>query len=318
MGSSILGGDAGGSGVHELIVRYEQPIEPYRIHADPAPQWLDELELKPAPPHHRMGIHAMDMDDWFVIDGLRELELALRDRLLSECRDEVFAALPAAEPAAEETYRLVRDWLSARDLLHDAVGHADDHPLAAAGRLVQDDLCLMIRHEDGWRLDGAVVCFPSVWRLSEKLGHSAAHIHQPVDHYADELAAKVDRFFDRLEVRKPVWRRNLSLKPTHALYLPVSKRAAQAVKVDIAEDGAPYWMRSERQTLRKLPGTGAILFTIRTQLAPVSVLRERPDRAQDLVAMYRSWDDRMAQFKMADSDISANLMPWLERVAASA
>ena len=36
-------------------------------------------------------------------------------------------------------------------------------------------------------------------------------------------------------------------------------------------------LRFERQTLRRLPGTGAIVFTIRTYLTPLSEIRGRSD-----------------------------------------
>lgn len=286
-------------------------------YSDRSPGWLDELDLKLAPPHQRMGTHALDLADWFVIDEHRQRELELRERLLTERRSKVFAVLPSAESAAEEVFELISEWAAKRGLgaLHDRT--ADAHPLIAAAQLVQDDLCLMVHRDGDWHLDGGVLTFPSVWKLTDKLGLPTAAVHDPVPHYAAELAPKVDRFFDRLGVDRPVWRRSLSLKPTNALYLPVSKAEADpSTSITVNDDGEPYWLRTERQTLRRLPRTGAILFGIRTQLAPVSVLRRRPDIAAALLAKYQSWDAAMNQFKMADSDVSNNVLPWIARVAA--
>ena len=36
------------------------------------------------------------------------------------------------------------------------------------------------------------------------------------------------------------------------------------------------WLRTERQTLRRLPDSGASVFTIRVQMAPLSALAARP------------------------------------------
>jgi hypothetical protein len=45
------------------------------------------------------------------------------------------------------------------------------HPLDLAGRVVPDDLCLVQADADGVpRLVAASLCFPSRWRLGEKLG----------------------------------------------------------------------------------------------------------------------------------------------------
>ena len=86
--------------------------------------------------------------------------------------------------------------------------------------MVQEDLCVLVEHEGRYRLEAASLCFPSHWRLHEKLGRSLAAIHAPVPHYAEELEAKVDRFFDRLRVDRPVVRRNLSIHCHDDLYRP--------------------------------------------------------------------------------------------------
>jgi hypothetical protein len=297
------------------VARYAPDPGPYvAMHRDGPPGWLDELELRPAPPHHRMGTRALDLADWFLLDERRDDELALRRRLLDERTAAVFAALPSADDACVETLELIGSWLAARHV--DAVPRVDAHPLAAAGVLVQDDLCLMVRRDGGWHLDAAVLCFPSAWVLGEKLGQTVAAIHGPVDHYDTDLEARVDVFFDRFRVDRPVWRRNLSLKTTPALYLPYSKQEPVDAPDEVTADGAPYWLRSERQTLRKLPRTGAILFGIRVQLAPASVLAHRPDVAADVLAMIGSWDAPMREFKAADT--FGALTTWLRSVAASA
>jgi hypothetical protein len=43
-------------------------------------------------------------------------------------------------------------------------------PLKAAALLVQEDLILMRKGEDGWRLAAGSLCFPSSWTLTEKFG----------------------------------------------------------------------------------------------------------------------------------------------------
>ena len=208
------------------VATYVQDVAPYlALHRDRSPDWLDDLELRPAPPHHRMGTRGLDLADWLVVDELRPAELALRRRLLAERRDDVFAVLPTAQAASEETLELIEAWARAGGLASDPgpAPAGDEHPLAVAGAMVQEDLCLMVHRDGAWHLDGAVLCFPSAWVLAEKMGRSVADIHGPVDHYASDLEARVDVFFDRFRVDRPVWRRNMSFKTTHALYLPHSK-----------------------------------------------------------------------------------------------
>ena len=280
-----------------------------------APAWLDELDLRPGPPFVRMGTHALDLDRWLMADEAREMELALRARLIDERGTEVFDVRPGSDDAGAEVLELVTGWSRAR-------GFGDPppaaHPLEAAARHVQEDLCLMVQRDGDWHLDAGALCFPTFWSLQEKLGRPTGAVHAPVAHYADELSPRVDRFFDRLRAETPVWRRNLSVKPYPLLFLPTSRAIQPVGDLDVADDGSPMWIRSERQTLRRLPRTGAILFTIRVQLAPASVLLDRPDRAGDLAAMYRSWDQAMLDYKIGGNDLVPSFVPWLEQIATGA
>jgi len=54
-------------------------------------------------------------------------------------------------------------------------------------------------------------------------------------------------------------------------------------------------LRTERQTLRRLPKTGAILFTIRTYTTPVVKLAEEPGVPSRLASAVRSWPDVVAK-----------------------
>lgn len=100
--------------------------------------------------------------------------------------------------------------------------------------------------------------------------------------------------------------------------MPTTKPQQPLGPLQPAADGSPFWLRSERQTLRRLPRTGAILFTIKVQIAPASVLLHRPDVAARLAAMYRAFDPSMDGYKVAANDLHIGFVPWLEQVAAGA
>ena len=297
--------------------QYALDPEPYRVAG--IPDWIDELDLKPAPPYLKMGTRALDLDTWLTPDVHRDAEVALRNRLLDEQRPLVFGCAPSADAAAAETLRLVVEWLTEHtDVPADQlVVDPDEHPLISAARLVQEDLCLMVQRDGSWYFDGGVVCFPTLWLLEDKIGRTTTALHGPVAHYVDELAERVDRFFDRLTPDRPVWRRNLGVKPYPLLFLAADKLGQPLGEtLQLGADAEPLWLRSERQTLRILPDSGAILFTIRVQIAPAGCLRQLPDRAGDLAAMYRAWDTGQQGYKMGGNDLVPAFIPWLERVAA--
>jgi hypothetical protein len=264
-----------------------------------APAWLDELPLEPGPPWLGMGTRNLDVTGWLVADEDRDRDLVRKAVLLDERHAEVFAALdtPAVGAASLEVLELVLEASGA-----DAVP-SDLHPLDAAGRLVQEDLCLMALRDGAPHLDAASLCFPSYWRLADKLGRPMTDVHGPVAHYADELAAKVDTFLMRLRPDRPVWRRNWSIHDDPSYFLP-----DPTPPLDHAPPDGLY-LRSERQTLRRLTAADVVLFTIRTQQVPLEVLAERPDIAHRLASAIAAWSPALRAYKGGHGAVAAQ--EWL-------
>lgn len=221
--------------------------------------WFDELDLDPTSSWRRMGTRALGDRPWLVRDDNAAGELALREQLLAERRDDVVATHGDGwrRPAEE-----VRSLVAAAGFAPDP---GVDDPLEAAARVVQEDLCLLRRRHDRWHLDAAVVCFPSRWRLADKIGRPLVEVHEPVDGYRADLDRRVETFFDRLGSR-PVLRRNWFVHPDGALHQPDAPAVDPIVPSESAM--AELHLRSERQTLRALP-SGWVLFTIRIQHAPL-------------------------------------------------
>lgn len=249
------------------------------------PAWLDEVNFgTDGPPWLSMGLSRGTQNGWLVLDERRETELAERRRLLQGHHDEVFGALPGTEAAGAETLTLVRAWFDEHrpDIDLPERDPDDIHPLEAAGRLTQEDLCIMVARDGAHHLDAACLCFPSHWRLADKLGRPARAVHGPVPHYEEELAAKVDTYLSRLRPGAIGVRRNWSIHDSPALFAP--EPPADPDPVEVNDVGGRLWLRSERQTLRGLETPGAVLFTIRVQQAPFSELAAHPATARRLAA----------------------------------
>lgn len=276
--------------------------------------WLDEIRLDPGPPFLNMGTRALDLDQWLVVDDEHERDIAYKRRLIAGDRKTVVGHVTGSEVASSEVLALIARWRGIDpDVVQPGVVEPTDlaeHPLVRAALLVQEDLAVMERVEDEWILTAGVVCFPSHWSVDEKVGLPLALIHGPVSHYERELREKVDRFHDRLAVERPAWRRNWSVNPTSELHLPSRARQIPAPAV-IEPDGSPMWIRSEFQTLRRLPGTDAILFTIRTQRAPLGVLIERPEIAGRMLTVLQSWDGLKRRYSSTGGGLD-QLVMWLQ------
>lgn len=272
-----------------------------RVDDAAAPAWLDELSLEPGPPWLGMGTRGLDEAAWLLPDEDRERDLAWKAGLLAARPTEVFAALPTPEVELASAEVL--------DLVVAATGAPPDralHPLDAAGRLVQEDLCLLVERDGSPHLDAASLCFPSYWRLADKLGRPMAAVHHPVAHYADELSDKVDRFIARLPPDRPVWRRNWSIHDDPAYFLPDVTEVAAAPEATPPEG---LWLRSERQVLRRLRTPGTVLFTIRTQQVPLAVLADRPDVAHRLAEAIAAWSPELVAYKGGHGALAA--VAWL-------
>ena len=273
-----------------------------------------------------MGLKALHLDDWIEVDEDFAGQLAERRRLLDQRRGEVLGALPESAAGQAELLELLLEHLPKRfpghyrrsngELAELVTGERFDlaawraAPLELAGRLVQEDFCLLQRGEPAYRLVAGVLCFPSHWRLADKLGRPLEVIHEPVPGFAGGLAAIVDRFFANLQVARPVWRVNWSLVDTPQLFLPPEHRALR--KVIAAENaGEQLWLRVERQTLRRLPRSGDVLFGIRTHLAPLAAAIDRPAAARALAARVREMPPAMAAYK-GIAAIRDALLSWLE------
>lgn len=259
---------------------------------------------------HAMGIKALDPADWLEFGADHEHQLAERRRLLDECPDDVLASLPGSEAGQVELLALVREHLE---------NHAADHyrleagavidlrsglrlsegdmpPLEFIGRLVQEDFCLLQKRDERYCLTAAVLCFPAHWSLSEKLGRPLLDIHEPVPGFAEQLAAPVERLFERLDAKKPVQRLNWSLVDTDRLHLPPSHRT-EPVVLDIDDVGEHIRLRVERQTLRRLPVSGDVVFGIRTYVTPLDQAIDTPETADALIKRLHELPDPMRVYK---------------------
>jgi len=242
-----------------------------------------------------IGLQQLDLKDWIEIDGNLLAYLAEKQRLFALHSDRIFVE----EPGTRDGQREVLDQLAAHLTEHYPSLYArDNDTIAIAGRdepvplgetetpylrraasLVQEDLVLMRKDEQrGWHLAAASLSFPSSWTLLEKFGRSMDEIHAPIPDFGagTRNAGLITRMFDNLRLDRPVWRMNWSLQPDNNLYHPLASHEKGTLYTD-DDIAAQSFVRVERQTLRKLPASGDILFTIRIHLDPIKALKKHPE-----------------------------------------
>jgi Haem-dependent oxidative N-demethylase, alpha subunit-like len=272
-----------------------------------------------------MGLTALGTEEWLAPHPQLGESLAAKRDLLATRRDEVFRVLPEAESASRDLLALLATHLTGhfpafyrRDgacLLNRTTGEAWDiaapalHPLELAGRLVAEDLCLMQPGESGYRLVGASLCFPNRWRLEEKLGRPLDAIHAPVPGFAPALDRPVARFFSALKPDRILARVNWGIADDPALFQPIGREADGTIEPENA--GRALWLRVERQTLRRLPEGGAVLFTIRTEVTRLDRVISSRDDAIDLAGAIRDMSPAMHRYKHLTA-VAPVLLAWLD------
>ena len=206
----------------------------------------------------------------------------------------IYKGEPETDAAQREVLKELSDWLVTNrpdvwtrdgNLIHVAgqtVDLTDESlpPIVRAGLLVQDDLVLMRRGEDGWRIAAAHLAFPSSWSLEEKFGKPMEQVHASVPDFkgGTRNAMLINRMFDNFKPGMPVKRFNWTINWSYALHLPATKTYAPSVEARRVHPGESF-IRIERQSLARMPVSGDLLFTIRIYIDPVKAMEENPELA---------------------------------------
>ena len=244
---------------------------------------------------HRVGTRPLDMAQWLPSDEETAPTIAMKRELLRTRRDEVVSLHPGGEDAAYEAAQLVAHFAGKK--LHSTGIDA----LVEAALMVADDLVIMKSV-----VVAGVVCSPSRWRLSTKLGQDMLAVHRPVAKYADHVGGAVDTTMERLKIDQPMVRSNWTIEDHCALFQPVGP------STPLLSDPSQLWVRMERQTLRALPLCGGSMFTIRTYQQPITQYVARgADRARTLHSLIKRLPDDVAQYKSL-LHYRESLLAWLE------
>lgn len=201
----------------------------------------------------RMGLSRVAESDWLF----PHVDRAARAAALAE--PGAVIVRPEAVAAGEEVARML--------------GIAGG--LGEAAATTHEDLCLLQPAGEAYVLTAGALGWPTDWRLSDKIGLPLTAVHAPIHGYAEQLAAGVDHLLRELKAGPVFGRANWFVVASDAMrYLPDDDPATRFAHVTADNAGDTLFVRCERQTLRRLPETGAILFTIGIAVAPLRRLAE--------------------------------------------
>ena len=213
------------------------------------------------------------------------------------------------------------------------VGPQGAQPMVAVAALATEDFLLMLPAEAdaqgqvSYRLMSGALLFPNGWSLRScfdrtdpgpldeglraqwerdrqlsrdraRLGRSTREIHQgEVPQYEAHLATSVDRAFHAMRPERVVWRRNWGphLSPRLFRHADALDLVPPMTPERLLEQG---FIRSEHQTLVKLPRSAAIAFGLKTYLWPMRDILADPEVRSALeIAAQRTWPETREYMK---------------------
>ena len=272
-----------------------------------------------------MGLRTMQWDNWIELDNDYPRFWSDKNRRITErgskcCRTDPD---PIAQAGAHELLEEFRDYLPARypslfrrtevglenlwsgESFNTTERPLKEDPMQMAGRMIQDDLAIMFEKEDGqyYLLAGAIL-LAGFWRLEDKWKMPLSEIHTSGDvpQFREKLEKGMMNFFRRIKPEDPVLRNNYFLQVDNDLAWShsIGDEDSPDVAWDTAEKNKAiqhHFFRSERQSLRRLPKSGGVVFTIRTYFHPITEIAEEPYVPGRLASAVRSWGDDVSRYK---------------------
>lgn len=290
-----------------------------------------------------MGIRSMDWNSWIELDNEWEIYHNQKVKRMEERGNELYGTQEIVWDAAIEFLMEFREFLPKRypnlfiktekGINNIQTGEVFEFhniprsefkkdPMQMAALMVQDDLAILKEDKDGqYILKGGAIMLAGFWRLRDKINLPLSEIHTTgeVPKYQEKLQKPMDKFFTRLTCDKPVVRNNYFLQTDDKLAWSTSIGDEDNPIVgwntaEKATDINKIYFRSERQSVRRLPLTGCIAFTIRTYFLPVTKMCKEPYIPKRLLDGILSWDDDVKRYRGYDK-FKDVLIPYLEEQA---
>lgn len=270
-----------------------------------------------------MGLRSLDPHEWIELDNQFPKYHADKAARIRERGDKCVSTHPDAFDSAVELLEELANYLPARypalfkrtpvgidnlwsgESFNIVERPLREDPMAICARLVQDDLALLIEQPDGeYRLLAGAILLAGFWRLSDKFGMTLSKIHTSgnVPHFEEKLERGMVKFFQRLKPETFYARNNYFIQVDDSLPWShsIGNEDDPVVSWNTAQKDKAithHWLRSERQSLRRLPRSRAVCFTIRTYFVPITEVAEEDYVPGRLASAIRSWDDWVSSYK---------------------
>lgn len=176
------------------------------------------------------------------------------------------------------------------------------------------DFVLLARDPDGrFRVAAGCVCFPSSWRLHDKLGMTLDEVHAVVPGLNAAMGVRIEQLLAGLKPGKCLGRSNWGLSASPELNQH-SDRGLPAPTAETPPEA--LWLRREDQLLAVLPESQGIVFGIRIEQTAMTTILQSPLWSQRLARGLATLPIEMLDYKRLQAVQSALLSRLHQAVAA--
>lgn len=264
----------------EVKTRDDRPWRPFRF-----------------PYHQTMSIFKLDINHWLDMDKYYYDYYKEKKRVFHTYGPDNIDSLPGSEEACKELMETVRDHMLARypllfttkdkgvhvtnELTGDILDFSEplkEHPLVYVSKMAKEDFYVVLQGDDGvHRLMAAAVPFPGgSFGIKYKLGKTLDVIHTEVPYYTEKLKPSMEKWFAKMQPADLVERASWYISWDHRLLLNNIYALKAGEKVNSDVQPTEFNVRVERQTLRRLPKSRAIIFTNHPVFYSIEEMKDEP------------------------------------------
>lgn len=282
------------------------------------------------PYHQTMSIFKLDINHWLDMDKYYWHYVEEKKRIWHKYGRQNIDWLPESEEACLELMETVANHMVERypllftvlvdkkkqgkvvrneltkEIL-DMTFPLKDHPLLYVTKMAKEDFYVVKRNPDDGKhyLVAAAVPFPGgSFGIDEKIGKHMDVIHEDVPYYEEKLKKSMERWMERFDANSPVERASWYVTWDHKLKVnniyQIPKFVPDLEAEMRATDPRQFNVRVERQTLRRLPRSNAIIFTNHPVFYSIDEMKDEPNvpsllkkvlyEGPEMIVKYKNWE----------------------------
>lgn len=282
------------------------------------------------PYHQTMSIFKLDINHWLDMDKYYWHYIQEKQRIWHTYGRENIDWLPESDDACMELMETVREHMIERypllftvlvdkkengkvvrnELTKEVLDMTlplKDHPLLYVTKMAKEDFYVVLKNpEDNMHyLVAAAVPFPGgSFGINHKIGKHLDVIHDEVPYYEEKLKKSMERWFERLDASNPVERASWYMTWDHKLKINNIYQLPKFVpnlEADMkSTDPRQFNVRVERQTLRRLPRSKAIIFTNHPIFYSIDEMKDEPNVPSLLKKILYEGPEKIIKYKNFD------------------